>query len=665
MGHVGLAQSDDEATASIAGIHSPKVYEENGRMGLQKNLRKPITPAVYDTLFMVSKAKFAGKRFNTTRQQSFWGVINASGENIIPFEFRVLTINQGLAIVGKAEHNLINYGVYSLEGTVLIKPKYEYVKVLNRYLITAKKDGHTYLFNETGGKILQVEADSISLLSPGYLAFYINGKAGIISSSNEIIVPGIYRDIKMTGAEIWVKNFPKWNIIKGYDTLTYNYETIKDWGDNFIVAGSGRAVIINQDNKAISKSYNAITAVNAHFALAKNGNKLGVINSHGQEIIPVNYAQIITDEEVIYTRHSGKHGKWLLFDYYGYSKTKLKYDSIRPISEGRIAIERNGRWGYLDRYGVEVISPVYDQVQPFKNGLAVVTFYGEQGIINRSGKWLALPIKIDIRSYDNNTLLGVVDNQYQIRNFAGDLIYFTNNELEMISTGFIERDSIGVIIRSISWNGTFKYDVFKDGSRMTGGSGLLIFKANNKYGFKDQQQRIIIANRYEAVKPFHQRMAAIKINNKWGFINLDEEIIIQPRYDSVGHFEGNSCITKRDGLSGVVNLAGEEIIPNLYQDIISMSNGRFRVLENGRWGVLDERGAVVIHTKYHQLIPVSEQFYIVEKGGKYGTVNMNGVDKIPLLYDFIGYNAMSKTLVTKRSYKDEWTFLKKAHSLNN
>ena len=87
--------------------------------------------------------------------------------------------------------------------------------------------------------------------------------------------------------------------------------------------------------------------------------------------------------------------------------------------------------------------------------------------------------------------------------------------------------------------------------------------------------------------------------------------------------------------------------------------------KNGKWGVLDENGAVVIHARYNQLIPVSQGFYIVEKDGKYGTIDLNGVNKIPLLYDFIGYNVKSKTLVTKLSYKDEWAFLRKAHSVNN
>ena len=91
---------------------------------------------------------------------------------------------------------------------------------------------------------------------------------------------------------------------------------------------------------------------------------------------------------------------------------------------------------------------------------------------------------------------------------------FTGNKLEMISTGFLEYDSGGVIIRKISWTGTYEYFNPENEIAMTGGSGLLIFKKNGKYGFKDQRGRIVIANQYEAAKAFHNRLASIKINNK-------------------------------------------------------------------------------------------------------------------------------------------------------
>ena len=136
---LALAQPSSDPTASIAEIKTPNVYVLNGRMGLQKDIHKPITPAVYDTLYMLNTSRYVGKRFNSTKQQSFWGIIDASGNQIIPFQYLVLKIRHNMALVGKPEHNLIKYGAYSLNGEEIISPKFESVNALSEELVVARK----------------------------------------------------------------------------------------------------------------------------------------------------------------------------------------------------------------------------------------------------------------------------------------------------------------------------------------------------------------------------------------------------------------------------------------------------------------------------------------------------------------------------------------------
>jgi WG repeat protein len=665
LGYFGQAQPSSDPITSYTEIKSPSLYVINGRMGLQKNLHKPITPAVYDTLYSLTPSRYIGKRFNSTKQQSYWGIIDAGGNQVVPFKYSVLKICGDVVIVGLSEHNLIKYGAFLIDGDKIINPQYEFVNVIAQNLITAKNKTSISIFNNSGEKITQFTADSISSLAQGYLKINLHGKSGIANLGGKMVTDNIFQDIKLINNEVWVKKFAKWQIITGYDTLSLNYENVIDWQKNFIVATGTKSMVINENTQVLSASYDSIHKINNKLAFVINSNKWGAINNSGKEIIPVRFTEVFGDEEMIYAKNTGNNNKWSLFDHYGFGKTKLKYDAIKSISQGRIAIERKGKWGFLDRYGVEVIAPIYDKVKPFERGVAVVNFFGEDGLIDRSGKWVMVPSPIKILAYDNNTILGKVQDQYQIKKYSGELVYFTRYDLEMTSSGFLERDSSGVILRRISWSGTYEYYNIDNEITMTGGDGLLIFKANGKYGFKDQRRRIIVANRYEAVKPFHQRLAAIKINNKWGFINRDEQIIIQPRYDEVGYFNEETCITKKSNLFGVINLKGEEIIPNEYQQIKPLGNGQFIVQKNGEWGVLDKNGATVIHTKYDYLKAVNQNFYIVAKNGKYGTIDSFGVNKIPLIFDFIGYNNDTKTMITKMVYKNEWTFLKKVHSLKN
>ncbi len=661
-----MSQPSGDSAEPYAGSSNTALYSQNGKIGLQKSKNKPITPAVYDTLYQASATRYIGRRYMSSKQQMMWGVIDEAGKKVLPFKYRKLTMKYEWFIAGYQDKNKVNYGIYSLDGEELIKPDYNSIFILSKSYIAAAKGEQIFVFNKIGVKTLQVEADSLRAVNSSYAKFYKRGKVGLLKYNGGQVLASEYQDIKITEDEILVRNYPKWNFITGYDTLNFNEEIVTEWQNNFIVTNNNKSWLMSSDGQVISSIYDSFKKVNKSFSIVNKDGKWGVVNNFGHEIVSLNYSEIVSDEEVIYARNLASKMKWLLFDHYGYQKSKLEYDSANFISEGRIAVKRNGKWGFLDRFGIEVISPVFDKVGQFRKGLSIVTFYGEDGIINREGKWIVLPEKIKICNQGNSTLLAITQGQYQVRSFNGELIYFSRNKMKMTGFGFVEYDSTNAeIIRKISWHGTIIQHSLVNESTMAGGAGLLVFKANNKFGFKDQKGRIIIANRYDDVKPFNQKLAAIKINNKWGFIDLDEKLIIQPRYDSVNHFDRGFCITSKNTLLGVVNLTGEEILKNQYQQIILLSNGRFRVLKNNYWGVLDGNGAVVIHEKYNTLLPVKENYYIVERNGKYGTIDLAGVNKIPLLYDFIGYNEQTETLTTKLSYKKEWAFLMKTHSINN
>ena len=655
------AQPSDGESISLSSIKISNVYHQAGKVGLEKSSHKPITPPVYDTLYQVSEALYIGERFNSTKQLLYQGVINANGDIIIPFKYRTLQLDHAFIIVGLQNQNLLKFGAYSLHGNELVKPKYKSLHALNNQYLAGQLDKNIIILNNTGVKLFAIEADSISLIENEFIKIYQRGKAGLQRLDNLLMVPTSYKDIKINKGDIYVQQLPKWNIISGYDTLTLNYEHIESWGTNFVATIGQKSWLINASNKPLSLIYDKIQPAQSSFAIVQTEGKWGVINNYGDMIIPPEYAKIISDEEVIYAQSSSNPEKWTLYDFYGFPKNKFRYDDIQTISEGRIAIKRNGKWGFLDRYGVEIIAPIFDKVSKFKNGYSIVTFYGEDGIINKQGKWVITPRQINIDEISNNRILAHHNAQAQVWSLNGELIYFTNNTLKVSPDGYIEYDSLGAMVRNISWNGTFRYDKVTDEFTMAGGAGLTVFRENNQYGFKDQKGRIVIANRYQAVKSFTNNMAAVMIHNKWGFIDLDERLVIQPIYDSVGYFQGNTCITKKNGAMGVVNIKGKPIIPNAYQKITKLSNGQFSVQKDNKWGILDNHGAIVIHPKYDQLKSANQWFYIIERNGKYGTMGNNGVNQIPMLYNYIDYDVATNSLIINTSYKNEWTFLKKAH----
>ena len=661
--NVGLsfAQDNIDPDQVTASGKSLNVYTENGRMGLKKNMRKYITPAIYDTLFQYSPSIYVGKRYSSTKQTSLWGAIKSNGEVLLPFKYLTLNIEEGLFIIGYAENNKVRFGVLDLEGSTLVSAKYNSINILAQGLIEGRTTGKTILFNQQGEKQAEFVADSISFLTKRLIKVHRQGKVGVQAMNNTDVLPLDYRDVKINESTIYVQEYPEWNIIQGYDSLAFYYDSVRSWGDNYIASSGTKHQLVDRNTKAKSHSYDSIYIVNDKIAYVKNAANWGAINNNGEEIIPLTFAELFADHVILAAKEHGAKVNWTIFDLYGFPKTKLKYSRVRGSSEGRIPIKRNGKWGYLDHYGVEIISPIFDSVGDFNNGMAAVMFFGEGGIINRSGKWVMTPEKNQIIDFNEKVILRKNRGNLEVLDFENKLIYFSENKLEIDRDGLIEYDSIGQEMRTISWQGTITAAKYYGQGLRTGGNGYFIFKENGRYGFKDYQGRIRIANRYEDVKPFHQNFAAIKINNKWGFIDLNENIIVQPMYDSVGYFVDMNCITVRKGGLGVINSSGKEIVKNAYQDIVRLSDGKFRVKQNNKWGVLSKSGGVIIHPRYDKLIDTNRGYFIVQKKGKYGTIDSHGVSKIPLLYDYIGYNEQTKTLVTKKSAKQKWTPKKEVH----
>jgi len=62
------------------------------------------------------------------------------------------------------------------------------------------------------------------------------------------------------------------------------------------------------------------------------------------------------------------------------------YQSVRPISESRMAIMQNGKWGFLNEQGQIVIQPEYDLAYDFKCQVTAVSKKGKWYLIRQNGE---------------------------------------------------------------------------------------------------------------------------------------------------------------------------------------------------------------------------------------------------------------------------------------
>jgi hypothetical protein len=89
---------------------------------------------------------------------------------------------------------------------------------------------------------------------------------------------------------------------------------------------------------------------------------------------------------------------------------------------------------------------------------------------------------------------------------------------------------------------------------------LRIYESNNMYGFKTEEDRIVIKAQFQDAKEFSDGLAVVKKNGKWGYINESGKLIINYKFNEAGSFYkdyafANSKLINKQGktISGFQN----------------------------------------------------------------------------------------------------------------
>ncbi len=118
---------------------------------------------------------------------------------------------------------------------------------------------------------------------------------------------------------------------------------------------------------------------------------------------------------------------------------------------------------------------------------------------------------------------------------------------------------------------TFPILSFSQGFRVdtTLNEGLRGFESNGKWGFVDENGKVIIKPQFEAVICFREGLCPVKMNGKWGFIDKKGRIVITPIYGFARCFRNGYSIVVNNGKFGAINRKGEVTVPIKFEYRIS------------------------------------------------------------------------------------------------
>jgi len=278
-----------------------------------------------------------------------------------------------------------------------------------------------------------------------------------------------------------------------------------------------------------------------------------------------------------------------------------------------------------------------------KEDQLVVRFRGQFGIINKEEKWLLPPQRYPVRLINEDYFFEMQDSTTFLKNFNGEIIYFTTHPISMD----------GDCLKEVLSNGTAQYLSFQglEVSRseepvtssgvqtvFASSEGLRAIKKDGKYGFVDARGRLRIANRYDDAGDFHEGLAPVKLIGKWGYVNIRDQISINPNYESVGPFINRTAIVWRNGKAGLIDPEGKTALPFRYDDLQRLPDQTFIMKVSTLYGLADRAGNVLIEPRFSFLQNLGNGYVIAGRDGKFGLLTLGGISTVPMIYDALVFD---------------------------
>lgn len=165
--------------------------------------------------------------------------------------------------------------------------------------------------------------------------------------------------------------------------------------------------------------------------------------------------------------------------------------------------------------------------------------------------------------------------------------------------------------------------------------------SNGRYGYKDENGKVIIEPKYSEADSFSEGLAAVKeFGSRWGFIDKTGKEIIPFNFSKAAKFsEGLAPVLDKETYKwGFINKKGKFVIKPQYEEAGYFSEGlaKVKIRENTTYvylNFINKEGETVVWRKYSNAETFSEGLAAVAYDGKWGFIDNSGKEVIPLIYN--------------------------------
>lgn len=418
--------------------------------------------------------------------------------------------------------------------------------------------------------------------------------------------------------------------------------------------------------------------------IIQNGNKYGLVNKKGKEILPPKY------DSLLYTELQDQYIAYLLnpegLKAAGIITEKDKkvipigYRNIKPVALTLYAVSNfKNSTALYNSDGKQKTGFDFDEITAFKGSLARYYKNGKAGVINFDGKILLPATYKDIIIRSDSTVDAVHLRNWKIMDGNNRQL----NELYFDSIRPVGEDRWVTSIKFYNASGhATLMNALNDahGKQLIGYRPMYIFDFEGELARIREQQRFGVINRdgayilpadfdsvaittdaiiagtridrqwswhlfdlqgrkksrhtYQALVPQQHELIPAKLNGRWGYINQQGAEVLLCRYDTTYAFEGELARVRFNGNMGVINREGVWQLYPSAEHIAIVTPKRFVVRNQNNHQLLDEQGKV-LYSSPHVLTPVEGGLLEVNLLKQYGLIDLNGKRIADTEYDWI------------------------------
>lgn len=351
------------------------------------------------------------------------------------------------------------FDIFNLTTGKITKTNFDEIEPLTDNLIATKEYMHKWGISDINGNVIYRDKfDRLLHADDSLIIASSNDSSGVINHKGELILPLVFKHIKVNNGRIFAQLYNNGIPIKlnetvknkisdytitlnkvkyysvdlnnneseglcgafdksGNPVIPFEYEILESGiNGNLIAAKNNKFGILSHDGEIlVNHKYDNITIYFDKFYVLQINNKWGVLNGNFKEVLPNIYDEVlpISDNEFLVLDKTNWY-KYSIDENYIIKKQKLNFGASYDfshyksysqksqqwaINQDYFLVMKNGKCGVVSKYMVEVIPPLYDFVlSDFNSIFFEFEKNGKSIYFNTRGKEIK---DVTIESYGN------------------------------------------------------------------------------------------------------------------------------------------------------------------------------------------------------------------------------------------------------------------------